>query len=87
MIFYGSKMDVARFATEAQISLEKDLPLTTITRVGKSGVYSVCIVTDGLSVDTVKTLARTCSLQDINISTMSTVAGLSLAGRKRKDGN
>lgn len=68
MIFYGSKMDVVRFATEVQLTLEKDLPLTTITRVGRSGDYSVSIATDGLSVVTVVNLARTYFLRDTDTS-------------------
>lgn len=91
MIFYGSKMDVVRFATEVQQSLEKDLPLTTITRVGKSEVYSVSIVTDGLSEDTVENLAQTCSLRATVTSSPTTLGdlektvrhGLSLAGKRK----
>jgi hypothetical protein len=63
MIFYGAKMDVARFATALQLRFGKDSQLTTITRVGKSEVYSVLIVIDMLSAATVKATASTYSLQ------------------------
>jgi hypothetical protein len=62
MNFYGAKMDVARFATALQLRFGKDSQLTTITRVGKSEVYSVLIVTDTLSDATVKAMASTYSL-------------------------
>lgn len=63
MNFYGAKMDVARFATALQLRFGKDSQLTTITRVGKSEVYSVLIVTDTLSDATVKAMASTYFLQ------------------------
>lgn len=68
MIFYGAKMDVARFATALQLRFGKDSQLTTITRVGKSAVYSVSIVTDMSSPATVRIMAQDYSLQPTNIS-------------------
>lgn len=85
MIFYGSKMDVVRFVLELQKHFENGSPSITITRVEKSAVYSVSIVTDGLSEDTVKNLAQSYSLQDTNTSQPNTAAGLFQRERKRKE--
>jgi hypothetical protein len=67
MIYYGLKMDVARFATALQLHFGKDLQLTTITALGGSEVCSVSIVTDTLSESIVKREAANFSLQLTNI--------------------
>jgi hypothetical protein len=72
MNFYGAKMDVARFATALQLRFGKDSQLTTITRLGKSEVYSVSTVIDTLSDATVKAMASTYSLQLTVISLENT---------------
>lgn len=68
MIFYGNKMDVVRFATALQLLSPDAWLSTTITRVGRSGVYSVSTAIDGLSAGTAVKLARDYSLQDTNTS-------------------
>ncbi len=75
MLYCGNKMDVVRFATDLQLRFGKDSQLTTITRVGKSGVYSVFTVTDTLSAATVRTVAQTYSLQLIPTSPKIIPAG------------
>ena len=74
MIFYGAKMDVVRFATDLQLRFGKDLQLTTITRVGKSEVYSVSTATDTSWAATVKGIASTYSLQPTLILPANTPA-------------
>lgn len=66
MIYYGLKMDVARFATALQLHFGKDLQLTTITRVGSSEVCSVSIVTDTSSVGIVEKEAVNFCLRPTN---------------------
>lgn len=78
MIYYGNKMDVVAFATALQLLSESAWQSTTITRVAKSGVYSVSIATGTLSEDTVKTTAQNYSLQLTNTSPRNTRGGLSL---------
>lgn len=75
MIFYGAKMDVARFATALQLRFGKDSQWTTITRVGKSEVYSVSTAIDTSWDATVKGIASTYSLQLTNIWSGSTRVG------------
>lgn len=75
MIYYGLKMDVARFATALQLHFGKDLQLTTITRVGSSEVCSVSIVTDTSSAVIVGKEAATYSLQPTNIWLGNTKGG------------
>lgn len=75
MIYYGAKMAVAQFATALQVRFGKDSQLTTITRVGKSGDYSVSIVTGMSSDATVKELAKTYSLQRTPTSPKITPVG------------
>ena len=67
MIFYGLKMDVVEFATALQLRFGKDSPSTMITRVGKSEVCSVSIVTDISSDVIVANMAQDYSLQPTNI--------------------
>lgn len=77
MIYYGSKMDVVRFATALQL-LSKDVwPSITITKVGSFGDCSVSIVTDLLSDDIVEKEAQTYCLRRTNTSQPITRAGLS----------
>jgi hypothetical protein len=76
MIFYGSKMDVVRFATALQL-LSKDVwPSITITHLYKSEVYSVSIATDTLSVDTVEKEAQNYSLRPTATLPKNTQVGL-----------
>ena len=72
MLYYGLKMDVARFATALQLHFGKDSQLITITRAGSSEVCSVSIVTDTLSVAIVEKEARTYSLKPTNIWSKNT---------------
>lgn len=67
MKFYGLKMDVVQFATALQLHSASVWPSITTTRVGKSEVYCVSIVTDILSDDIVKKEAQIYSLQPTNI--------------------
>lgn len=75
MTFYGSKMAVVQFATELQIRFGKDSQLTTITRQGKLGDYSVLTAIDTLSVDIVKQLAQTCCLRRTRTLSRNTQVG------------
>lgn len=78
MTYYGSKTDVVLFATALQLLSANVWPSITITHLVKYAVYSVSIVTDTLSEDTVAKLARTYSLQPIVTLQESIQAGLSL---------
>lgn len=68
MIFYGSKMGVVGFATALQKLSENAWQSTTITRVGKSEVYSVSTAIDGLSDVIVEEQAMLFSLRPTNTS-------------------
>lgn len=80
MLYYGLKMDVAKFATALQLHFGKDLDLARITRVGKSDICTVEIVTDTSSVAIVEKEAVTYSLRPTNIWLRNTPA---TASRRR----
>lgn len=74
MTYYGLKMDVVRFAAKLQVLSNENSLSITITRLGRSGVYSVTIATDTLSAGTVAREAVNYSLLPTNISRETTSA-------------
>jgi hypothetical protein len=58
MIFTGSKMDVAQFVFDIVANSNLAYQSITITKLEKSGVSCVRIVTDTSSEDIVRNLAR-----------------------------
>jgi hypothetical protein len=67
MIFYGSSMNVAQFVSVIIPVFLSDLQSITITKLEKSGDFSVSIVTDTELADIVARTARVYSLLPPNI--------------------